>query len=86
MAANWYVQVLLAVASPQSRLSNGGKQKKQFWNFDDNDDEQDEALLFVMKPADDHIPPPAPTPRLAPEEDPRLRLFPPYKSRKAATR
>jgi serine/threonine-protein kinase RIM15 len=26
------------------------------------------------KPADDHIPPPAPTPRLAPEEGPRLRL------------
>jgi serine/threonine-protein kinase RIM15 len=38
-----------------------------------NDDEQDEALLFVMKPADDHIPPPAPTPRLGPKEDPRLR-------------
>ncbi|KAH9045510.1 hypothetical protein EDB85DRAFT_2167702 [Lactarius pseudohatsudake] len=70
---NWYVQVLLAVAS-LSRVVEWWEAEKQFWNFDDNDDEQDEALLFVMKPADDHIPPPAPTPRLAPEEDPRLRL------------
>ncbi|KAH9006922.1 hypothetical protein EDB86DRAFT_3060943 [Lactarius hatsudake] len=57
-----------------SRVVEWWEAEKQFWNFDDNDDEQDEALLFVMKPADDHIPPPAPTPRLAPEEDPRLRL------------
>jgi len=70
---NWYVQVLLAVAS-LSRVVEWWEAEKQFWNFDDNDDEQDEALLFVMKPADDHILPPAPTPRLAPEEDPRLRL------------
>ncbi len=70
---NWYVQVLLAVAS-LSRVVEWWEAEKQFWNFDDNDDEQDEALLFVMKPADDHISPPAPTPRLAPEEDPRLRL------------
>jgi serine/threonine-protein kinase RIM15 len=72
---NWYVQVLLAVAS-LSRVVEWWEAEKQFWNFDDNDDEQDEALLFVMKPADDHdhIYPPAPTPRLAPEEDPRLRL------------
>ncbi|KAH8999215.1 hypothetical protein EDB92DRAFT_941458 [Lactarius akahatsu] len=70
---NWYVQVLLAVAS-LSRVVEWWEAEKQFWNFDDNDDEQDESLLFVMKPADDHIPPPAPTPRLAPEEDPRLRL------------
>ncbi|THH02733.1 hypothetical protein EW026_g134 [Hermanssonia centrifuga] len=27
--------------------------KLQFWNFDDNDDEQEEPLLFVMKPADE---------------------------------
>ncbi|KAH9966049.1 hypothetical protein BC827DRAFT_1181717 [Russula dissimulans] len=73
---NWYVQVLLAVAS-LSRVVEWWEAEKQFWNFDDNDDEQDEALLFVMKPADDHIPPPAPTPRLAPEEDARLRLFRP---------
>ena len=70
---NWYVQVLLAVAS-LSRVVEWWEAEKQFWNFDDNDDEQEEALLFVMKPADDHIPPPAPTPRLAPEEDLRLRL------------
>ena len=70
---NWYVQVLLAVAS-LSRVVEWWEAEKQFWNFDDNDDEQDEALLFVMKPVDDHIPPSAPTPRLAPEEDPRLRL------------
>ena len=70
---NWYVQVLLAVAS-LSRVVEWWEAEKQFWNFDDNDDEQEEALLFVMKPADDHIPPPVPTPRLAPEEDPRLRL------------
>ncbi|KAI0304205.1 hypothetical protein BC826DRAFT_982051 [Russula brevipes] len=70
---NWYVQVLLAVAS-LSRVVEWWEAEKQFWNFDDNDDEQEEALLFVMKPADDHVPPPAPTPRLAPEEDPRLRL------------
>ena len=70
---NWYVQVLLAVAS-LSRVVEWWEAEKQFWNFDDNDDEQDEALLFVMKPAEDHIPPPAPTPRLAPEDDPRLRL------------
>jgi len=70
---NWYVQVLLAVAS-LSRVVEWWEAEKQFWNFDDNDDEQDEALLFVMKPADDHISPPAPTPRVAPEEDPRLRL------------
>ena len=70
---NWYVQVLLAVAS-LSRVVEWWEAEKQFWNFDDNDDEQDEALLFVMKSAEDHIPPPAPTPRLAPEDDPRLRL------------
>ncbi|KAI9512254.1 hypothetical protein F5148DRAFT_1273870 [Russula earlei] len=70
---NWYVQVLLAVAS-LSRVVEWWEAEKQFWNFDDNDNEQEEALLFVMKPADDHIPPPAPTPRLPPEEDPRLRL------------
>ncbi|KAI0268368.1 hypothetical protein BC834DRAFT_968556 [Gloeopeniophorella convolvens] len=70
---NWYVQVLLAVAG-LSRVLEWWEAEKQFWNFDDNDDEQDEALLFVMKPADEQVPPPAPTPRLAPEEDPRLRL------------
>ena len=68
---NWYVQVLLAVAS-LSRVVEWWEAEKQFWNF--NDDEQDEALLFVIKSAEDHIPPPAPAPRLAPEDDLRLRL------------
>ncbi|KAI0251301.1 hypothetical protein BJV78DRAFT_1212358 [Lactifluus subvellereus] len=80
---NWYVQVLLAVAS-LSRVVEWWEAEKQFWNFDDNDDEQDEALLFVMKPVDDHIHPPAPTPRLAPEEDPRLRLSRPTSQGKRA--
>lgn len=49
---NWYVQVLLALAS-LSRVVEWWEAEKQFWNFDDNDDEQDEALTFVMKPADE---------------------------------
>ncbi|KAJ8523495.1 hypothetical protein ONZ45_g123 [Pleurotus djamor] len=49
---NWYVQVLLAVAS-LSRVVEWWEAEKQFWNFDDNDDEQDEPLMFVTKPADE---------------------------------
>lgn len=49
---NWYVQVLLAVAS-LSRVVEWWEAEKQFWNFDDNDTE-DEPLLFVTKsPSDD---------------------------------
>ncbi|KAG2054885.1 hypothetical protein BDR06DRAFT_1047252 [Suillus hirtellus] len=48
---NWYMQVLLAIASLSC---------VQFWNFDDNEDEQDEPLMFVLRPPDEH--PPAPTP------------------------
>ncbi|TFY83938.1 hypothetical protein EWM64_g55 [Hericium alpestre] len=70
---NWYVQVLLAVAS-LSRVVEWWEAEKQFWNFDDNDDEQEEPLLFVMKPADELIPPPAPTPRLSAEDESRLRM------------
>ncbi|KAI0068805.1 hypothetical protein BV25DRAFT_1791490 [Artomyces pyxidatus] len=70
---NWYVQVLLAVAG-LSRVLEWWEAEKQFWNFDDNDEEQDEALTFVMKPADEELPPPAPTPRLPPDEEVRLRL------------
>ncbi|KDQ29312.1 Serine/threonine protein kinase RIM15 [Pleurotus ostreatus PC15] len=55
---NWYVQVLLAVAS-LSRVVEWWEAEKQFWNFDDNDDEQDEPLMFVTKPADE--PPPSVT-------------------------
>lgn len=51
---NWYVQVLLAVAS-LSRVVEWWEAEKQFWNFDDNDDEQDEPLTFVTKPADEHV-------------------------------
>lgn len=77
---NWYVQVLLAVAS-LSRVVEWWEAEKQFWNFDDNEDEQDEPLMFVLKPSDEH--PPAPTPttrsrqeelRLTAEEESRLRL------------
>ncbi|RDB22536.1 Serine/threonine-protein kinase cek1 [Hypsizygus marmoreus] len=53
---NWYVQVLLAVAS-LSRVVEWWEAEKQFWNFDDNDDEQDEPLMFVTKPADDDMTP-----------------------------
>ncbi|KAF8913786.1 hypothetical protein CPB84DRAFT_1811305 [Gymnopilus junonius] len=49
---NWYVQVLLAVAS-LSRVVEWWEAEKQFWNFDENDDEQDEPLMFVTKPAED---------------------------------
>ncbi|KAI0071087.1 hypothetical protein K474DRAFT_1712758 [Panus rudis PR-1116 ss-1] len=54
---NWYVQVLLAIAS-LSRVVEWWEAEKQFWNFDDNDDEQEEPLLFVMKPADEEMGPP----------------------------
>lgn len=57
---NWYVQVLLAVAS-LSRVVEWWEAEKQFWNFDDNEDEQDEPLTFVTKPADEPIPVPTPT-------------------------
>ncbi|KAH9482800.1 Serine/threonine-protein kinase ppk18 [Psilocybe cubensis] len=49
---NWYVQVLLAVAS-LSRVVEWWEAEKQFWNFDENEDEQDEPLMFVTKPAED---------------------------------
>jgi len=77
---NWYVQVLLAVAS-LSRVVEWWEAEKQFWNFDDNEDEQDEPLMFVLKPSDEH--PPAPTPttrsrqedlRFTAEDESRLRL------------
>ncbi|KAL0577064.1 rim15, signal transduction response regulator [Marasmius crinis-equi] len=49
---NWYVQVLLAVAS-LSRVVEWWEAEKQFWNFDDNEDELDEPLTFVTKPAEE---------------------------------
>ena len=51
---NWYVQILLAVAS-LSRVVEWWEAEKQFWNFDDNDNEQDEPLTFVTKPADEPV-------------------------------
>lgn len=80
---NWYVQVLLAIAG-LSRVVEWWEAEKQFWNFDD-DDELDEPLTFVMKPADDSVPP-APTPttrrgdmelegfKLNPEDEHKLRM------------
>ncbi|KAF8842696.1 RIM15, signal transduction response regulator [Paxillus ammoniavirescens] len=69
---NWYVQVLLAVAS-LSRVVEWWEAEKQFWNFDDNEDEQDEPLMFVLKPSEEH--PPAPTPSTRPhKEEGSLRM------------
>ncbi|KAG6821579.1 hypothetical protein H0H93_000088 [Arthromyces matolae] len=78
---HWYVQVLLAVAS-LSRVVEWWEAEKQFWNFDDNDDEQDEPLMFVTKSVDEHViarSPPRQTDvglegfRLNPEDDTRHR-------------
>ncbi|KAF8165464.1 hypothetical protein B0H34DRAFT_689303 [Crassisporium funariophilum] len=55
---NWYVQVLLAVAS-LSRVVEWWEAEKQFWNFDDNEEEQDEPLMFVTKPVEDTEPLPS---------------------------
>ncbi|EGN93017.1 RIM15, response regulator receiver [Serpula lacrymans var. lacrymans S7.3] len=82
---NWYVQVLLAVAS-LSRVVEWWEAEKQFWNFDDNDDELDEPLMFVMKPADESGPAPTPTARhrydenalrMTTDDENRLRLMRP---------
>ncbi|KAI5123428.1 hypothetical protein M0805_006133 [Coniferiporia weirii] len=60
---NWYVQVLLAVAS-LSRVLEWWEAEKQFWNFDDEDDEeQAEPFAFLLKPADE------PTPTIVPGRD-----------------
>ena len=48
---NWYVQVLLSIAS-LSRVVEWWEAERQFWNFDEKkEEEQDEPLIFVMKPA-----------------------------------
>ncbi|KAI0650328.1 hypothetical protein C8Q79DRAFT_901231 [Trametes meyenii] len=70
---NWYVQVLLAIAS-LSRVVEWWEAEKQFWNFDDNDDEQEEPLTFVMKPAEEEAPAVAPTPAAHPDQDNALKL------------
>ncbi|KAJ7283941.1 hypothetical protein C8J57DRAFT_1171924 [Mycena rebaudengoi] len=90
---NWYVQVLLAVAS-LSRVVEWWEAEKQFWNFDDNDDELDEPLTFVTKPADDQLAGPTPTIRrqeaevegfrLSAEDDAKLKLSrPPSHTRRS---
>ncbi|KAJ7638996.1 hypothetical protein FB45DRAFT_904448 [Roridomyces roridus] len=86
---NWYVQVLLAVAS-LSRVVEWWEAEKQFWNFDDNDDEVEEPLTFVTKAADD-VTVPTPTVRraegdlrLSPEDDAKLKMSrPPSHTRRA---
>lgn len=79
---NWYVQVLLAVAS-LSRVVEWWEAEKAFWNFDDNDnDELDEPLTFVMKPSEEETAPAVPTPTV--EEENKLKLTrPPSHSRKS---
>ena len=76
---NWYVQVLLAVAS-LSRVVEWWEAEKQFWNFDDNEEEQGEPLLFVTKPAEEPAPLPSDIPdsdvdgfKLNPEDDTRTQ-------------
>ena len=71
---NWYVQVLLAVAS-LSRVVEWWEAEKQFWNFDDDDDEQDEPLMFVTKPADVPSPPPSATFGPQPSESEASKSF-----------
>ncbi|EED84670.1 protein kinase response regulator receiver domain-containing protein [Postia placenta Mad-698-R] len=66
---NWYVQVLLAIAS-LSRVVEWWEAEKQFWNFDDNDDEQEEPLTFVLKPAEEE----QSLVSTPPEEESRLRM------------
>lgn len=84
---NWYVQVLLAIAS-LSRVVEWWEAEKQFWNFDDNDDEQEDPLLFVMKPAEEEAASAVPsTPslkqdisvsgsgvKISADEEPKLRM------------
>ena len=45
----WYVTVLLAVAS-LSRVVEWFEAERQFWNFEDKDDEEAEPLQFVLRP------------------------------------
>jgi len=45
----WYVTVLLAVAS-LSRVVEWFEAERQFWNFEDKEDEEVEPLQFVLRP------------------------------------
>lgn len=89
---NWYVQVLLAVAS-LSRVVEWWEAEKQFWNFNENEDEQDEPLMFVTKPAEDleamsstlqHVESELENFRLNDDDDPKVRArTPPTITRKS---
>lgn len=48
----WYVQLLLAVAG-LSRVVEWWEAEKQFWNFEEDNDEEMEPLTFVLKPEDE---------------------------------
>ena len=47
----WYVQLLLAVAG-LSRVVEWWEAEKQFWNFEEDDDQEVEPMTFVVKPED----------------------------------
>lgn len=79
---NWYVQVLLSIAS-LSRVVEWWEAERQFWNFDEKkEEEQDEPLIFVMKPAYESTGGKEETPpagakdpyKLTTEEDNKLRM------------
>lgn len=64
---NWYVQVLLAIAS-LSRVVEWWEAEKQFWNFDDDDDdEKAEPFTFLLKPSEETAP--TPTVSIIPDAD-----------------
>jgi serine/threonine-protein kinase RIM15 len=83
---NWYVQVLLAVAG-LSRVIEWWEAEKQFWNFDEKkEDDQDEPLIFVMKPAtlDSEVTTTNDPYKLSAEEERKLRMIrPPSTGRKS---
>lgn len=47
----WYVQALLAVAK-LARVVEWWQAEKQFWNFEEDEEESSEPLAFVLKPED----------------------------------
>jgi serine/threonine-protein kinase RIM15 len=58
---NWFVQILLAIAS-LSRVLEWWEAEKSFWNFDENGNEEDEPLQFVTKFVDEEDRPTTPPP------------------------
>lgn len=49
LGRGWYVQALLSVAK-LARVVEWWQAEKQFWNFEEDDDESTEPLAFVLKP------------------------------------